>query len=139
MLRRHDACALYSLPERARALSIARWLFACFSSHISGTQSFQENRHVFIHLLIVHNPLVPLIGRLVVCSARTRADRQTDGQTDRTTTVTHGCFAASAQYKLSDVTLRLRNAHFLRDNAASNADVRLKRVTFTNTVGRRSF
>ena len=31
-----------------------------------------------IHLLVVHNPLVPLIGRLVACSSRTRADRQTD-------------------------------------------------------------
>ena len=36
---------------------------------ISGTQSFQENRHIYIHLLVVHNPLVPLIGRLVACSA----------------------------------------------------------------------
>ena len=31
---------------------------------------------------------MPLIGRLVACSARTRAERQTDRQTDRTTTVT---------------------------------------------------
>ena len=69
---------IYSLP---RARSTARRLF---SRHISGTQSFQENRHVNINLLVVHNPLVPLIGRLVDCSARTRTDRQTD----RTTTVT---------------------------------------------------
>ena len=71
-----------SLPAMARARSIAPWLFRLFSRHISGTQSFQENRHISIHLLIVHNPLVPLIGRLVACSARTRADRQTDRQND---------------------------------------------------------
>ena len=38
----------------------------------------------YINLLVVHNPLVSLIGRLVACSARTHADRRTD----RTTTVT---------------------------------------------------
>ena len=68
----------YNLPERARARSTARLLFRLFSRHTSGTQSFQENRHVSIHLLVVHNPFVPLIGRLVACSARTRGDRQTD-------------------------------------------------------------
>ena len=68
---------------RVRDGSLAK-LFRLFSRHISGTQSFRENRHVNIHLLVVHNPLVPLIGRLVACSARTRADRQTD----RPTTVT---------------------------------------------------
>ena len=62
--------------------SLARKLFRLFSRHISGTQLFRENRHVNIHLLVVHNPLVPLIGRLVACSARTRADRQTDRQND---------------------------------------------------------
>ena len=59
-----------SLPAMARARSIA----PC-SRHISGTQSFQENRHISIHLLIVHNLLVPFIGRLVACSA---TDRQTE-------------------------------------------------------------
>ena len=73
------------LQERARARSTARWLFRLFSRHISGTQSFRENRHIYINLLVVHNLLVPLIGRLVACSARTRADRRTDGQTDRRT------------------------------------------------------
>ena len=73
---------------RMRDGSLARKLFRLFSRHISGTQLFRENRHVNIHLLVVHNPLVPLNGRLVACSARTRADRQTDRQTDRTTTVT---------------------------------------------------
>ena len=55
-----------------------------FGCHIPGMQSFQENRHVSIHLLVVHNPLLPLIGRLVVvaCSPRTRMDRRTDRQID---------------------------------------------------------
>ena len=68
---------------RACAMDCSRMLFRLFSRHISGTQSFQENRHVFIHLLVVHNPLVPLIARLIACSAGTRADRQTERQTDR--------------------------------------------------------
>ena len=67
-------------PTCARARWITR--VSLFSRHISGTQLFRENRHVIIHLLVVHNPLVPLIGRLVACSARTRADRQTDRQND---------------------------------------------------------
>ena len=44
-------------------------------------QSFQENSHVNINVLVAQNPLVPLIGRLVACSARTRTDRRTDKQT----------------------------------------------------------
>ena len=67
---------------RACAMDRSRKLFRLFSRHISGTQSFRENRHIHIDLLVVHNPLVPLIGRLVACSARTRADRQTDRQND---------------------------------------------------------
>ena len=67
---------------RACAMDRSRKLFRLFSRHISGTQSFRENRHIVVHLLVVHNPLVPLIGHLVACSARTRADRQTDRQND---------------------------------------------------------
>ena len=67
---------------RACAMDRSRKLFRLFSRHISGTQSFWENRHINIDLLVVHNPLVPLIGCLVACSARTRADRQTDRQND---------------------------------------------------------
>ena len=67
---------------RACAMDRSRTLFRLFSRHISGTQSFRENSHNNINLLVVHNPLVPLIGRLVACSARTRADRQTDRQND---------------------------------------------------------
>ena len=74
-----------SLPAMARARSIERWLFRLFSRHISGTQTFQENRHININVLIAQKPLVPLIGRLVTCSARTRMDRRTDRQTDRQT------------------------------------------------------
>ena len=67
-----------SLPAMARAPSIPRWLFRLFSRHISGTQSFQENCHININVLVAQKPLVPLIGRLVACSARTRTDRQTN-------------------------------------------------------------
>ena len=73
----------------ACAMDHSRKLFRLFSRLISGTQLFRGNRHVVIHLLVVHNPLVPLIGRLVACSARTRADRQTDRQTDGTTLAAH--------------------------------------------------
>ena len=79
------AHAPYMTRSLARARSTARWLFRLFSRHISGTQSFQENRHININLLVVHNPLVPLIGRPVARSARTRADRRTDRQTDKQT------------------------------------------------------
>ena len=71
------ACAM----DRAPALTYAhaRWIarvdfFACFHAISLERSCFG---HVNIHLLVVHNPLVPLIGRLVACSARTRADRQT--------------------------------------------------------------
>ena len=37
---------------------------------------------------MVLNPLVSLFGRLVACSGRKRDNRQTDGQTDRPSTVT---------------------------------------------------
>ena len=67
---------------RACTMDRSRKLFRLFSRHISGTQSFRENRHINIDLLVVRNPLVPLIGRLVACCARTRADRQTDRQND---------------------------------------------------------
>ena len=45
-----------SLPAMARARSIARWLF---SRHISGTQSFQENCHIHINVLVAQKPFVP--------------------------------------------------------------------------------
>ena len=62
-------------PTYAHAPWIARVrFFACFHAISLETR---ENCHVNIHLLVVHNPLIPLIGRLVACSARTRADRQT--------------------------------------------------------------
>ena len=75
-----------SLPAMARAQSIARWLFAC---SIAGTQSFQENRHIHINVLVAQNPLVSFIGRLVACSARTRTDRRTDRQTNTVTLAAH--------------------------------------------------
>ena len=118
----HDACALYSLPERACARSTARWLFRLFSRHISGTQSFQENRHININLLVVHNPLVPLIGRLVACSARTRADRQTN----RSSTIT---LAANARRGLISVWITKRKHKMklsTQDNTCHNGKLRYR-------------
>ena len=66
----------------------AYWLFSLFSRHISRTQSFQQNRHIIFPALVALNLLVSLINRLVACSARIIADKQTDKQTHRTTTVT---------------------------------------------------
>ena len=72
-------------PTYARARWIARVsFFACFHAISLERSRFGKMRHITIDLLVVHNPMVPLIGRLVACTARTRADRQTD----RTTTVT---------------------------------------------------
>ena len=50
--------------------------------HISRTQSFQQNRHIFFHALVALKLLVSLISRPVACSARIVVDRQTDRQTD---------------------------------------------------------
>ena len=99
---------------RTCAMDRSRKLFRLFSRHISGTQSFRENRHISIDLLVVHNPLVPLIGRLVACSARTRADRQTD----RTTTVTlaaharRGLIRVNFAAKKPKGSLRKKNREF---------------------------
>ena len=58
---------------------------ACFHAiRISRTQSFQRNRHVIFLALVALKLLVSLISRLVACSARIVADKQTH----RTTTVT---------------------------------------------------
>ena len=76
--------------------------FSLFSRHISRTQSFQQNRHVIFPALVALNLLVSLISRLVACSARTVADKQTDRQTDRqthrTTTVTLAAHAPRVNY-----------------------------------------
>ena len=53
-----------------------------FSRHISRTQSFQQNRHVIFPALVALKLLVSLISRLVACSARIDADKQTNKQTD---------------------------------------------------------
>ena len=55
--------------------------FACFHA-ISGTQSFQQNRHIIFHALVALKMLVSLISRLVACSPRIVVDKQTDRQTD---------------------------------------------------------
>ena len=70
---------IQSKPIRS-PVRLCNWLFRLFSRHSysSRTQSFQENRLFIIQVL---KPLVPLIGRLVACSARICVDTQTDRQT----------------------------------------------------------
>ena len=66
-------------------VSIKKMLaFRLFSCHISGMQSFQENRLFYFHAFVALKLLVSLIGRLVACTARISVDRsrQTDGQTN---------------------------------------------------------
>ena len=54
-------------------------------------QFFQEKLHFKYQALVVLKSLVLLMGRLVACSVRIAADKQTDRQTHRTTTVTLAC------------------------------------------------
>ena len=54
--------------------------FACYS-HISRTQSFQQNRQFVFHALVALKMLVSLISRLVACSPRIVVDKQTDTHT----------------------------------------------------------
>ena len=56
----------------------ARMLSFSLVRHISGTQSFQENRLFNFHAFVALKLLVSLIGRLVACTARINVDRQTD-------------------------------------------------------------
>ena len=83
-------CAERAKPGRGKPVLIiyAYWLFSLFSRHISRTQSFQQNRHVFFLALVALKLLVSLMSRLVACSPRIVVDRQTDRQTHSTTTVT---------------------------------------------------
>ena len=87
-------CAERAKRSRGKPVLIMHiiWLFSLFSRHISRTQSFQQNRHIIFPALVALNRLVSLMSRLVACSARIVADRQTNRQTDRqthrTTTVT---------------------------------------------------
>ena len=70
-------------PGRGKPVLIMHiGFFACFSHHISRTQSFQQNRHIIFLALVALKLLVSLISRLVACSARIVVDRQTDRQTD---------------------------------------------------------
>ena len=61
--------------------------FSCLP-HISGKQSFHDNRLFIFHAFVALKLLVSLIGRLAACSARINIDRQTDRWTDRPSTIT---------------------------------------------------
>ena len=77
-------CAERAKPGRGKPCSAhyAYWLFSLFSRHSSRTQSFQRNRHFSFLALVALKLLVSLISRLVACSARIVADKQTNTQTD---------------------------------------------------------
>ena len=87
-------CAERAKRSRGKPVLIMHiiWLFSLFSRHISRTQSFQQNRQFNFRALVALKMLVSLISRLVACSPRIVVDkqtnRQTDGHTHRTTTVT---------------------------------------------------
>ena len=51
-------------------------------------QYFYENRYFKNQASVALNPLVAVFGRLVARSARIRGTGQTDGRTDRPSTVT---------------------------------------------------
>ena len=73
-------CTKQAKPGRGKPVLIMHiGLFACFSRHISRTQSFQQNRHIHFLALVALKLLVSLISRLV--------DRQTDKQIHRPSTV----------------------------------------------------
>ena len=79
-------CAERAKPGRGKPVLIMHiGFFACFSRHISRTQSFQQNRHISFLALVVLKLLVSFISRLVVCSASIVVDRHTDRQTHRQT------------------------------------------------------
>ena len=61
---------------------------ACFHAISLERSRFSEIVTLLFLALVALKLLVSLISRLVACSARTVADRQTDKQTHRTTTVT---------------------------------------------------
>ena len=75
-------CAERAKPGRGKPVLIMHiGFFACFSRHISRTQSFQQNHHIIFLALVAL--LVSFISRLVACSARIVVDRQTDRHTER--------------------------------------------------------
>ena len=61
---------------------------ACFHAISLERSGFSKIGTLFFPALVALNLLVSLIRRLVACSARIVADKQTDRQTHRTTTVT---------------------------------------------------
>ena len=79
-------CAEWAKPGRGKPVLIMHiGFFSLFLRHISQTQSFQRNRHIVFLALVALKLLVSLISRLVACSARIVADKQTNKQTDRQT------------------------------------------------------
>ena len=76
-------CPERDKPGRGKPVLITHiGFFSLFSYHISRTQSFQRNRHIIFLALVALKLLVSLISRLVACSARIVADKQTNKQTD---------------------------------------------------------
>ena len=86
-------CAERAKPGRGKPVLIMHIGFlACFHAISLECSRFSENRHIIFLALVALKLLVSLISRLVACSVRIVADRQTDRQTNRqthrTTTVT---------------------------------------------------
>ena len=88
-------------------------LFYLFSRPISGTQSFQENHHVFVALKL----LVSLIGRLIACSARISVERQI--YTDRPSTVTLAAHAHRGFISMADYFYKLGSKDNMQNESAN--------------------
>ena len=76
-------CSERAKPGRGKPVLIMHIGFlACFHAISLERSRFQRNRHVNFLALVGLKLLVSLISRLVACSARIVADKQTDRQTD---------------------------------------------------------
>ena len=71
--------------------------FACFHGISPERSGFSKIATLFFHAIVALKLLVLLISRLVACSARIVADKQTDRQTDRQTHRTTTVLAAHAR------------------------------------------
>ena len=79
-------CAERAKPGRSKPVLIMHiGFFACFSRHISRTQSFQQNRHIIFVALVALRLLVSLISHPVAFSPRIVVDTHTPTQTDTQT------------------------------------------------------
>ena len=82
----HPRCAEWAKPSRGKPVLIMHiGFFACFHAISLERSRFSEIDHINFLALVALKLLVSFISRLVACSARIVADKQTNKQTDRQT------------------------------------------------------